>query len=208
MNKRRCLLWCLCSAVSLLSILCFELWSDWLTAVPLDAPFPLDKPSAVEQVIEIRSTDYKYLQVRLARTQDNFQQLMDLVGRDGQPATVQVHWRLLGMDSKVLAQGTSRLGQASGISRDDISCWLATLRYPAPTGHYQLQAQVTVADPAFAGVDTRLVLESSPKNGSDPRFGLMFFWMIFNLLVCWPLAIVGGIAAAVCYLRGRTIVEP
>ena len=191
--KRRCLRWTVFTVGIAVLSSAFSLWRDWITTDPLDVPITLYQAQTIDEPVEIRAPDYNRLIIRF--TDLNQRTLNALAAFDKAdvlpPVTVQ--WQLLTTDGVVIDQGNAPTGKVEGWASDFVDHELGIVHYPQPVGHYRFQAQVVSPDRAYSQINAHLMLDAYPKSASDWRFEFLYSGMYAQVLVLWPLGILGGL---------------
>jgi hypothetical protein len=187
--------------VSLLAWICsFFALDSLVSRFPLEQSISLDPPGVIDTNIWIPLREQYFLEFEFSRRGHSFEQLKQLIGDWGPPATdgvpVAISWSLTSRSSDaVVAKGTAVTKGASGWG-PDVYRHVDTMR--VEPGRYRFSARILDAVPQLGSIPTRLALSNNFKTTDTWQSSALFFGALFTAWVVTPL-----IAVLVAWLLGR-----
>ena len=182
-------------------LIAFPLWSQWITADPLNLPLPLSTASKVQTEIEVRMQETYSLHFLFSRNGIPFEELKSSIGAMGvchageecsKGIPVPIRWSIkpIGAD-KPLLQGEVISQDSSGWSQAHVYRSIATVRLPP--GRYLFTARLLRPVPELARIDAAIAMELQPKSSSTWQLGLVWWGAVVQYVVALPVAVYAAI---------------
>jgi hypothetical protein len=159
----------------------------------LDEPVDLTKAVELEKNVRVWVSDCYFLSLVFDRRNQTTEHIFSVVGLPPQlgdaGVPVQVRWRLVDVrtnDSP--ANGDRETIGSNASSRRELERLLE--QFDLASGKYRFSLTVPNAAPAFAGINTRVVLTLHPKLTHSPTAGWVFLCSFLSRLVVLPCAII------------------
>lgn len=189
LHRQRRLLLLLALLITWLSL--FSVWSRWITAKPLDVSIALAPAGMIDRKIQIFVPEHYTLAFRFDRTSEPLKHLQIAVGGVASTSAgtpIPIRWSLARVsDGRIVASGEADTRGMHGWSTTFVERDVGGIR--VPSGRYRFKAQVLQDIPGLAHVDTRLVMQLSPKAYCTWQLYLVWWGSIANVLLIGPLAI-------------------
>ncbi|TXM65182.1 hypothetical protein FV218_21535 [Methylobacterium sp. WL69] len=191
--------WIIFALIGLIGCVCsFEIWSRWITAVPLSEPIALSSAGNIDKELEIRRDCTHSLELAFSKTTRLGDDVATLVsasrsvgigsGKAFDGVRIPLQWSLIDPAGRVI---TSGCGDAAGSH-----AWSSTEFYRPvvsslrlPRGKYRLRAALVSSVPELNGMSARLTLGChNGKLGSGWQYNLLLFGQLIKNSVILPLS--------------------
>lgn len=195
--------------ISALWLVFFPIWSDWVTANPLDEEIALNPRGTISKVVRVVIPEYYELNFVFEYPSDQqyvHDQLKELVGdwtyRDGKPVPsgvrVPIRWALKDVtNGSVVSSGEVESFGSISYSATEVDRQIGHI-HVAP-GRYLFTAEILRDVPEFSLIKTRISMELHSKASSTWQISLVWWGTIASVFIIWPAA---GMVALVLTWEG------
>lgn len=177
----------------------FPVWARRVTTNPLDEAITLSPNGKIEKDIRVIIPENYQLNLAFERAGVSFEKMKSLLGdwttKDGKPipsgVVVPIRWSLRKPNGEVVVSGEVDSFGSIAWSAAEVDRKVGHIK--VEPGKYIFSAEILRDVPEFADIKSRISMRLYPKASSTWKITLVWWGIIVNALILWPMAIVIGL---------------
>ncbi|MEY3446673.1 MAG: hypothetical protein RIR45_1428, partial [Pseudomonadota bacterium] len=199
--------------ISSLWIVLFTIWTELVTANPIDVPIDLGKVGEVNHSVSIFSQESYTVHLVIERGNKSVKELellmgsmrATMVGELPPPSGIllPLQWSLSSAtDGRQVASGSADTKESSGWSAAQV---FRTVGYfSVPSGRYTFHVKTLSTIPEFSSIPAKIVAQTRGSTSSTSQMSFVWWGTIATYVVVWPMA---ALALLFLIYRGVIILE-